>query len=293
MKNNDTKYILLILFISLVWGFGFIASKQLIDAQMPVFLMMFIRFAVGGALLFVLARILKMPKITRAELKYGILIGFVMFVAFALQTIGQKYTTPAKSGLLTVLYVVLVPIITMCLKRKFRPIPVGLALISFFGVAVVSDVFGAEFSLNLGDFLMILCAVSFAIQFILVEKFASRFNVLNFAVVQLLATAVFSGVSTLIFEGGQYGGVLWNKTIFNLFFLGVFSSALCYYLQNFVQTKVSAARLAVVGCSESVFTLIFSLALGYDILSPSLIIGSVIITAAVVLAAVLKQDKIL
>ena len=165
-KNQfkNVKYILLFITVTIIWGGSFLFVNDLLHDNIPIFLLMAVRFTIGSAFLLVLRKINKAPPITKAEVIHGSVMGLIIFVAFFLQTLGAYYTTPAKNGMLTGLYVVFVALLEIFTKRRIRMKPIADALVCVLGMMILFDIFKSSFKMNIGDLLTIFCASVFAID---------------------------------------------------------------------------------------------------------------------------------
>jgi drug/metabolite transporter (DMT)-like permease len=298
--QQKNKYIFLILCQCAILGIDFVAVKYILEADYQPFFLLAIRFFVaslalfGFCFIFNVFRAGKTMSFSKKELLYGAIAGVVLFLSFALQTYGAKYTTPAKNGVFTGLYVIFTPIIVMLFKRKFTWKPLLIACVCFVGVMVVSNFFAEQqqLTINIGDFLTILCAIVFAGHFILLEKYLTNTDIdfFNFTNVQLLVVAVLSFALSFGLEPLEFYKLELDTTIIWLFlFLGVICTAFSYYIQAVAQSKLSANTVSVVSCSESVFAVIFGICFGYDTMSFSLIVGTIIIVFSMVLTSVSNE----
>ena len=291
-KNQfkNAKYILLFITVTIIWGGSFLFVNNLLHDNIPIFLLMTVRFTIGSVFLLVLRAVNKTPPIKKAEVIHGSVMGLIIFVAFFLQTLGAYYTTPAKNGMLTGLYVVFVAILEIFIKRKIRMKPIADAFICVLGMMILFDIFKSSFKMNLGDLLTIFCALVFAAQFIVLEKYSPNLNSLNYAVMQLIFVSVISVGLSLVFESSRYSAIILTPAIIlKIIFLGLFSTGYAYLVQTFVQTKLSAVTVSMVSCLESVFAVVFSIIFAYDKLSVSLIVGSLIILASMLSAVRVKK----
>jgi len=293
MTKKKSLYIILLILVCTIFGFSFVIVKYLLEINFPTFLLLGLRFTIGAGFLLLIRKFIRLPKINEKEIRNGFVLGIVIFIGFALQTFGAIFTTPAKNGLFTGLYVIFVPLIIIIIKRKFSLKPILLAILSFIGVVVVSNVFVGNLSINIGDILTVLCALAFAIQFVLLEKYAPSLNPINFTIIQLLTVAGVSIILSLLTETNFYISIQWGKVLLSLIFLGVFSTGLAYYIQTVVQTKISANTVSVVSCMESVFAIIFSILLKYDVFSMSLLVGSLIIIVSMIISSISNQENLI
>ncbi|MDR1069434.1 MAG: DMT family transporter [Gracilibacteraceae bacterium] len=282
----------LVLF-GLIFGYSFIVLKDLLSGGFPIWLLLAFRFGFGALLLLALRRAAPVRSFDRATVRGGVLVGAVIFFAYAFQTFGLELTTPAKNGLLTGLYVIIVPVFMMVLKKKATWRPLLTAPLSFAGIALISGIFAADLSFNGGDVLTVCCALFFALHLILLERFAPVLPILNFSVVQLGTVSLLAAAFSLVTEKDGYGAVVWGPALPGLLFLTVFATGLAFFFQTLIQSRVSANTTAVALCLESVFAVIFSVLRGYDRFTLSFAAGAVLIIAAMLLASLGRQDPLL
>lgn len=301
MRNN-LKYKVLIILQCCFFGFAFIAIKNLCLLNVPSFLLIGIRFAIGSLGLFLFNIIFgfvknrtsnregkKIFNYSKPELVLGIIAGVVMFVAFAFQTFGAETTSPAKNALFTDLFIVFTPIISGLVHKRFSLQPLISSLIAITGVLVVLRIFNAEPTFSGGDVLSIICGIVFSIHFLLLEKFAQnskyKLNVINFTIVQFVTTAILSILLSLFFEANTYHYIRWGQAIFWLIYAGLIASAVAYVIQFVAQSHISANDTALLSGFEAVFSLVFALIFKLDVFSWSLIIGAGIILIAFILSS--------
>jgi drug/metabolite transporter (DMT)-like permease len=277
----------------LCFGFSFIVLKELLNNNFPIFLMLAIRFTAGGVIILVLRQCRPHPPWDRPTLFMGVLVGLAIFAAYVFQTYGLKYTTPAKNGLFTGLYVIYVPIIVMLIRRKLSWKPILAALLSFGGVAVISGALEARIDLSIGDILTMGGALAFAVQLILLELHAPSLHALNFSVVQLFTVAGAAVLLSLLTESAAYDVIIWDNVWLPLLFLSVFCTGLAFAYQTHVQSKISASILSVIFCSESIFAVVFSVLFRYDVFSSAFILGSALMVAAMFAVSVGQQPQLL
>lgn len=215
-------------------------------------------------------------------------MGIALFAAFALQIIGLQYTTPSKNAFLTALNVVIVPFIAfVILKKKVGARGIIGAVMSVAGVALLS--LNENFTLGLGDSLTLLCAVGFAFQIFLTGEFVKKYRatVLNF--VQMATAFVLSFVSLFCF--GETDFQVSQTGWLSVLYLGVISTTVCYLLQTASQKYVDETKAAIILSMESVFGTLFSLIILHEILMPRMIVGCVIILAAVIISNMAETQE--
>lgn len=290
--NKRAQYVLLFISVTVIWGSGFLVTKDLVHAQVPVLLLLALRFAIGSAAL-ALFRLFSPQKtaFAKTEWKHGFVLGLVMLVAFVLQTYGALYTTPAKNGMLTGLHVIFVPLLLLR-KKNVRAKPFLDAAICLIGAMILSNVFGEKAALNWGDMLVILCAFVFAIQIILLEKYSPRLHTLHYTIAQLVTVALLALTASLLFERHLYARMQITPAILlRVLYLGVLSTAFAAIVQTLVQAKLPATSVSLLSCLESVFAVAFSLLFQYEAFSWHLMVGALIIVAAMLSALLLPNGR--
>jgi drug/metabolite transporter (DMT)-like permease len=253
MKGIQAEIYLLIIVI--IWGSTFALIKGVIDS-IPPYTFLTYRFLLA-ALLLVIIFWKRMKKINIMILKKGSLIGIFLFLAYAFQTVGIKYTTATKAGFITGLSVVLVPIIShFFIKEKVSRNSVIGVIFAFIGLWFLN--YNSSFSFNLGDFLVLLCAFSFAMHIISVGLFSKKLDYILLAITQITVVFVLSLFMALIFERPaihlSYSPDIWWSIVIT----GLFATALAFYMQNRFQQYSTATKTAIIFSGEPIFAAIFA-----------------------------------
>lgn len=193
------KYIgeLALLVTAIIWGSGFVASAVALEHYTP-YQILAARFFIGALLLgVVFAK--KLKGIRKSTLLKGAALGFFLYVAFALQTVGLQYTTPSKNAFLTAVNVVIVPFLGWLIyKRKIDWYELSGAVLALIGVALLSLQFSAE--VNVGDVLTLFCAVGFAFHIFFTARFVKEEDPVLLTLLQM-ATASVIGFVVVLFRG--------------------------------------------------------------------------------------------
>lgn len=279
----------LLLSVTLIWGCGIIATDEALTGSMGVFTMLAGRFLLAAVILFVLRlclfRTKGYTKIAKRELWAGIAVGTVNFCGFVFQSVGLLYTDTAKSGMLTGAYVVFVPVIYCVLRKKFQWRPLFNALLFLVGMFFLFDFRGTTLNFNRGDAVTLLCAWCFAVQIILVDRFADDINVFNFNAVQMLTMGLLGLTGALLVERQNFAFINWSVCLPAVIYLGALSSAYAYIVQTFAQSRVSPSLTAILLSLESLAGVLFSLTAGKVGWTWTLGVGCAIMAAASVAAA--------
>src|SRR5437588_6994943 len=161
----------LLVFVSMIWGSTFLIVQHTIKLTGP-FTFLAMRFSIG-ALVLALIFHKRLAQITRAEIISGSIIGLFLFGTYAFQTTGLEYTTSSKAGFITGLYVPLVAILAVPMLRQ-KPTPGSMlgVILSVAGLALISVNSSFQFTVGLGEILVIGGAIASALHVIFISKFA-------------------------------------------------------------------------------------------------------------------------
>ena len=218
----------------------------------------------------------------------GILCGIPLFLACNLQQLGLVDTDPGKSGFLTAMYIVIVPILSI-FRRKMPSIMVPISVIlAVAGLYFLSCV--GVTSISTGDLLLLACALMFAIQITFVDIFAPSVDALRLNALQALVCAVLSSVIAAFTEQPTWQGI-WDCAL-PLAHTGFLSMGAGYALQIIGQKHVEPTLSSLIMSLESVFAVIFEMLLLQQFLTGWETIGCVLVFAAVILSQIEIKPKV-
>ena len=278
-----------LLVTAILWGGGFVGVKDALETIEPLHLNA-IRFSLAGIILSLIF-LKRIKKVSRQDLKAGLIVGILLFAGFVAQTVGMKYTSPGKNAFLTGLNVVMVPFFYWALIKKFPGWQtIVAALLSFVGIGFLTLQNGS-IVMNFGDLMTILCAVFFAIQIIAIGHYAKNMDTMVLATLQMLVAAVLSVISAVLFEPSMPLSNINRGNIYSIGYLVVFSTMIAFLIQNTAQKYTLSTHAAIILCMESVFGSIFSVIFLKEIFSPSMIIGCAVIFVAIILSEVKIEFK--
>ena len=246
---------LMLLVTAAIWGFAFVAQRVAMDHMGP-FSFNAVRFLLGAVSLLPLIWFFSRKKniATTTATKTSIWLaggvaGAILFIAAALQQVGLLYTTAAKAGFITGLYMILVPFLGLFLRHV-----TGLnawlgALLALVGLYLLS--INADFSMSRGDFLMFVGAIFWACHILWIDFIGRRVDALQLSAVQFLACGLLSSVMAFWQEIPSLASVLlaWPAVLFASFI----SVGLAYTLQVVAQKKAKPAHAAIIMSMEAVF----------------------------------------
>jgi drug/metabolite transporter (DMT)-like permease len=264
--------------VTAVWGVTFVQVKDAV-ALYPLFAFLAVRFAIAsGTLAPVGAK--RLRTLGRPGLGAGAVTGALLGAGYALQTAGLERTTVSSTGFITGMYVVLTPLLGLALFRVHVAgvawIGVGLATL---GLAMLSGVQAGSVA---GDLLVLAGAAVYALQIVLMERFAPRFDVIAFTLVEMLTA--FAGLLVIALALGQLevprGWTVWGA----LLVTGVFASALAFLAQTWAQRRASATQTALAFSLEPVWAAFFGFTLAGDRLGAIGWLGCAVIMVGIVVA---------
>ena len=278
-----------------IWGLAFIAQSVGMDLIGP-FTFQAIRCGLAVGFLFLLTLVfdhkigvsksLSTWKNKRLWIAGGV-CGSALFIAASLQQVGLIYTDPGKAGFLTAMYIVLVPMLGIFVHRKpglnavfsVALALVGLYLLSFMGVAEI----------NIGDLLLIGCALAFAVQILLIDNFAQDLDGLRLNCVQALVVALLSLPWMLLKEEPNLGNILacWLP----LGFAGILSMGVAYSLQIVGQRNLEPTTASLIMSLESVFAALGGWLILHNTMTGRELLGCGLVFAGVIVSQLPMKKK--
>lgn len=280
-----------------IWGSGFIGVSISLSGGLTPLQILTIRFFIGAVLIGVIFFKEIKNNITKEAIISGSIIGLFLFIAFAFQTFGMAYTTASKNAFLTAINVVIVPFIGFILyKRPLDKYGIISSIIAILGIGILS--LEADFSINLGDFLTIICAFGFAFHIFFTGEFVKKYNPVVLTVVQFSVATVLSLVVQILFNEVRINAEM--SSIIGVLYLGIFSTTIAFLLQTICQKDVSETKSAIILALESVFGTILSVIILHEVLTVRMVIGCLIIFSAIIISETklsflkrnnLKQEK--
>ena len=289
MKSN-----LMLLVAAAIWGFGFVAQRLGMNFLEP-FAFNAMRFLLGTLsllpLLWFLSRKTSTATIIEPDkssiLKGGVICGLVLFAAATFQQYGLFYTTAAKAGFITGLYLILVPILGILLRHK-TGISIWLgALLALAGLYLLSV--NDNFTMARGDTLIFIGALFWAFHILVIDHFSSRVDPIQLSAVQFLVCGALSLGVSFVFETPTIESILacWKPILF----AGVVSVGIAYTLQVIAQKNANPSHAAIIMSLEAVFAAIGGVWLLDEILSSRAWFGCALMMTGMLLSQVkFKRD---
>lgn len=286
---------LMLLLTALIWGTAFVAQSAGMDYVGP-FTYGSVRTLIGGLVLLPLIPFFDRLKpveerptpaqrreINKNSLRGGIYCGLLLCVASSFQQYGISMTTVGKAGFITALYIVIVPLIGVFIKRRIPKIMwlcVVIAIVGFYLLCVTDG-----FSLSLGDFLVLCCAFFFSLHIMVIDHFnAKNVDGVRMSCVQFLTAGLMILVMALIFENMTWSS-LWAAR-YTILYTGVMSCGMGYTLQILGQRYTDPTTATLILSLESVFAVLSGWILLHEQLSIRELSGCALVFVAVLLAQI-------
>lgn len=277
-----------------IWGSSFIIVKDTVDTISPIFLIA-VRFTFASLVLSLCFH-KKFKMINKEYIRQGAIIGFLIFGAYAFQTLGITDTTPGKNAFLTSIYCVIVPFLYWIIN-KTKPTIYNFiaALLCITGIGLIS--LNESFGIRFGDALTLGGGFFFALHMVAVTKFnsitvsdknevISKDSVL-LTIIQFAFGALFSWVLFLLTDDFPSADAIFNvPTFFSILYLALFCTTIALLFQNIGQKHTAPAPASIIMSLESVLGVIMAVIFYGEQLSVRLVIGFVLVFTAILFSEI-------
>jgi drug/metabolite transporter (DMT)-like permease len=267
-----------------VWGSTFAIVRVLVgsgDSPVSPILLVALRMGIAFALLFAWLALRGGTRSSPRLLRDGLVCAALLGGGFLLQIEGQHRTTASRSGFLTGLLVVFVPLIELVFFKKRPSLPqiAGVA-IAVLGMAVLSRGGSAGHAQLLGDLLTFGCAVVFALHIVVLGRVAPRHEVLPLLLVQIGGTGALAALCGPLVESQRFRSD--PRTLAAIAYLAVFATLFAFGVQTWAQRRLSSVRFALISALEPVFAAVWAALLIGERLSALELSGGALIVLGVV-----------
>ena len=295
--NKKIKGNLMLLITAFIWGTAFVAQSEGMNYVGP-FTYSAARTTLGGLVLIPVIFLFKIsaaksekdrqtPFCIKETIKGGVVCGLILFFASSLQQIGISMTTAGKSGFISAVYIILVPVAEFFLFRKKNIFVWICAVIAFAGLYLLCV--KEDFSINRGDAIVLLSALWFTAHIMVIDHFNSKnADGMIMSCVQFFTAAVFMTIAMFIFEQPNIENIFAAR--YTILYAGIMSSGVAFTLQILGQRYADPASASLIMCLESVFAVLSGWLILKEVMAPKEIAGCVFVFVAAVLAQ-LKDIK--
>lgn len=307
MKNIRNS--LLLLLTAVIWGIAFVAQSAGME-YVGGFTFNCVRSLIGGAVLIPCIFLMRAMRAREAKqeiqsdavtkkpvaqnhdtqspvaqnpktvLVGGVCCGLLLCVASNLQQQGIKYTTVGKAGFITALYIVLVPILGLFFHRKVGKLVWVGVLFAVAGLYFLC--ISEQFTVGVGDLLVLLCAIVFSAHILVIDYFAPMVDCVAMSCIQFFTCGILSGIPMLLFEQVSWENL--KGAAVPILYAGVMSCGVAYTLQIIGQKNMNPTVASMILSLESVVSVLAGLVILGQMLSGREMLGCVLMFVAVVLA---------
>ncbi len=295
MKKTELGSAALLFLAAFIWGVAFVAQSVGMDYVGP-FTFNGCRFLIGGLVLTPFAMVRKMryekgdafqslsadeqKKYRQTTLTGGLCCGIAICIASSFQQAGIQYTSVGKAGFITALYIVLVPISGIFMKKKVTPViwtGVVLAAIGFYFLCITES-----FSINYGDMLLFACAICFTFHILIIDYFAPKADGVALSCIQFWFSGIVCMGVALMRESPNASAVF--QAAVPILYAGVMSCGVAYTLQILGQKNMKPAVASLILSLESVISVLAGWVILHEVLTKRQFLGCALVFAAVILA---------
>ena len=295
MKNKELGSAVLLFLAACIWGVAFVAQSVGMDYVGP-FTFNGCRFLIGGLVLtpFALVRekkyemsngyqsltVKEQKKHKKTTLVGGLYCGVAICVASSFQQAGMLYTSVGKAGFITALYIVLVPVMGIFLKKKVAPIVwfgVVLAAIGFYFLCITES-----FSINYGDMLLFVCAICFTFHILIIDYFAPKADGVALSCIQFWFSGIVCMGIAILKEAPDFVAIF--QAAIPILYAGVMSCGVAYTLQIIGQKHMKPTVASLILSLESVISVLAGWVILHEVLTGRQLLGCILVFGAVILA---------
>lgn len=301
MKKEQMKNSLLLLLTAFIWGVAFVAQSVGGEA-VGCFTFNGVRSLIGAIVLIPVIFFLdRQKKKELGEEKFleqkgdkktlilgGICCGVMLCIASNFQQFGISFTTVGKAGFITAMYILIVPIFGLFMKKKVGAkvwIGVVLATIGLYMLCMTSE----SFSLSKGDFLVLICALIFSLHILIIDYFSPKVDGVRMSCIQFFVCGVISTAIAFVTESPSLHSILsgWLPILY----AGVLSCGVAYTLQIVGQKNMDPTVASLILSLESVFSVLAGWVILNQTLSGREILGCILMFLAIILAQLPEKQK--
>ncbi|MGI6239242.1 MAG: DMT family transporter [Christensenellales bacterium] len=289
--RKTTKGSAFLLSAALVWGLAFVAQKDAagsIGVMTYICLRALVTCLVLAPICIVRAKRAEGGIALRRHLLPGAVMGMLTFFAIALQQWGLEHTTASKSGFVTALYIVIVPLFGLMRRRKLgKNLWMGVAF-ALVGTALLSLDFSEGLSVGLGEALTFGCALIFSVHILFIDSHTHGLDAILLCALQFGVCFLLGGAGMLLYEAPTVAQVTDNLP--SILYVGAISGGVGYTFQLIGQKYAEPALASILMCMESVFAAVGGWLIAGEMLLPMEYLGCALMLAGCVLAQLPKKQ---
>ena len=298
-KSKQISSSLLLALTALIWGASFVAQSVGMDHVGP-FTFNSVRSILGGTVLLPVNifqskknKVQSSSKEDERKARKSLLIGglscgIALAISSSIQQIGISYTTVGKAGFITALYIVIVPIMGLFLKKKVHVIIWLSVVLATIGLYLISITEGL--TIGRGDFLILLCALGFSVHILIIDHYSPRVDVVKLSCIQFFVAGILCGIPMFAVESPDITSIL--DAAAPIMYSGIMSSGVGYTLQMVGQKHVKPVLASLILSMEAVFAALSGWLILGETLSARELLGCAFVFVAILLAQIPDYIKV-
>ncbi|MEE1303088.1 MAG: DMT family transporter [Bacteroidales bacterium] len=291
MQSNRKSIIayVSIIFSMIFWGISFVWTKELLNANFPVFLILTIRLAIASLLMFSVFKLMgKLERIEKTDLsKFFLLALFEPFLYF----IGENFSMHFVDASFAAIMIALLPIVNPIALHIFNKDKIGWnllfgAVISVIGIMIMSTNPEGEIKISWQGTLLLLLAVFAGSGYsVILSRLINKYNPITITTTQNIVGILYFLPCLLIFDLDKISSVVWTKdAILSLVFLAIFCSAGAFMLYSYSAKLLSVIKVSIFTNAIPVVTIIVAIILGQELFSFLKVLGILIVVSGLLLS---------
>lgn len=283
------KQNLFLLLTAFIWGFDFVAQHVAMDSIGPAYFCV-LRFLIAGTILLIVNIIRNKKSENKDYIKHGIALGFILFFGSYFQQAGLVTISPGKSGFISSLYIVFVPLISLFIDKNNKPgyrlwISVALAL---FGLYLLT--YKGTTLIEKGDLFTFMSAFVYSLQILYINKYAGTVDIYKLNCVQFYVCAVLSFICMFVTKE-TYSLSAIKDCILPLLYVGVVGTCVSYTTQTIGQIGNDPTIASLIMSLESVFAALSGFVILHSVFTTKELIGCIIIFIAIIYVQLPSKKK--
>lgn len=295
MNFSFVRHTIFPILAAFIWGTAF-AFQSMCTDYIPPMTFNAIRGLIASITLFVIyviykkarSRVSAPEKINKKKLILGSLsCGIFLSLATNMQQLGMGGTSAGKAGFITALYIVIVPILGLFLKKRCGLrvwISVLIATVGLYFLCMTE-----KLTISPSDFYVLICAVFFSVHILIIDTFTKDVPGILLSLGQFIVVTIISGLGMIFFESPTAAGII--KCILPTLYVGVFSSGVAYTLQIISMKGANPTTVSLLLSLESVFSVLGGAVILNEVLSGREYVGCALMFAAVILSQLPEKTR--
>ena len=295
MNFSFVRHTIFPILAAFIWGTAF-AFQSMCTDYIPPMTFNAIRGLIASITLFVIyviykkarSRVSAPEKISKKKLILGSLsCGIFLSLATNMQQLGMGGTSAGKAGFITALYIVIVPILGLFLKKRCGLrvwVSVLIATVGLYFLCMTE-----KLTISPSDFYVLICAVFFSVHILVIDAFTKDVPGILLSLGQFIVVTIISGLGMIFFESPTAAGII--KCILPTLYVGVFSSGVAYTLQIISMKGANPTTVSLLLSLESVFSVLGGAVILNEVLSGREYVGCALMFAAVILSQLPEKTR--